>query len=452
MRSVKSQVDPARPLTPVRVSLLVLALMAAYALSFVDRQILALLIEPMQRSLDISDTGFGLIQGLAFAVFYFGFGIPLGRMADRGSRRNLIAAGILMWSFMTMMCGTAHSFLALFAWRAGVGIGEAALSPAAYSLIADMVPKHRLSLALAIYSMGVHIGAGMALLVGGFLLNWIQVSGAADWFAPGTEPWRLVFFLVGAPGIAMAAIMMLLPEPPRQQFGDAVAANAPTIGETVALVVKERRLFFGLIFGFAFHNGCFFALLSWTPTFIERVYGQSPAEFGTYLGLATALGGTLGLLAGGVISDRLNSAGRQDTPIVMGLAAMAGMILCSLGVVYGGTVKLTFYFFAGAMFFQAVPIGTIAAALQFVVPNRYRAQISALYLISISIAGMTLGPALPPLISDSLFQDPARIGDALAITLAIMALAGITFLITGRAAYARRYSAIHLSNSERETP
>lgn len=442
---------PDRPLTPLRVCLIVTALMSAYALSFVDRQILALLIEPMQQSLDISDTGFGLIQGLAFAVFYFSFGIPLGRMADRGNRRNLIAAGILMWSFMTMMCGTAHSFLALFAWRAGVGIGEAALSPAACSMIADLVPKHRLSFALALYSMGVHIGAGMALLVGGFLLDWIKDSGAAEWIAAGTEPWRLVFFLVGAPGIAMATLMMLLPEPARRQFGEAVLEEAPSIRETIALVVQEHRLFCGLIFGFAFHNGVFFALLSWTPTFIERVYGQSPGEFGSYLGLATTIGGVLGLLAGGLISDRLISSGRHDTPIVMGLAAMAGMLLCSLVVVYGGSIGRTISFFGGAMFFQAIPIGTIAAALQFVVPNRYRAQISALYLISISIAGMTIGPALPPMISDGLFRNPARIGDALAVTIALMIVAGTACLVLGRSAYARRYRSIHEFSTERES-
>ncbi|MBB6427855.1 MFS transporter [Sphingopyxis sp. JAI128] len=445
-RAPEGQVPP--PLSSLRVALVVAALMTAYALSFVDRQILALLVEPVQDSLGISDTSFGLIQGLAFALFYFGFGIPLGRMADRGSRRNLIAAGILMWSVMTMMCGTAQSFLALFAWRAGVGIGEAALSPAAYSMIADMVPKRRLSFVLALYSSGVHVGAGLALLVGGFLLNWIEHSGAATWMA-GAEPWRLVFFLVGAPGIAMAAIMLLLPEPPRRQFGGAVAAEAPSIRETVELVIRERRLFAGLIFGFAFHNGIFFALLSWMPTFVERVHGLSPGEFGTQLGLATAVGGVLGLLSGGLVSDRLVASGRQDTPIVMGLAAMAGMLFCALAALYGGSTELTFAFFGAAMFFQAAPIGTIAAALQLVVPNRFRGQISALYLISISIAGMTLGPALPPLISDSLFRDPARIGDALAITLVVMAAAGILFLLNGRSAYARRYASIHHPDSER---
>lgn len=437
----------APPLTPLRAALLVTALTLAYALSFVDRQILALLVQPMQASLHISDTGFGLLQGLAFALFYFTFGIPLGRIADRGNRRNLIAAAILMWSVMTMACGTAHSFLALFAWRAGVGIGEAALSPAAYSLIADSVPKHRLSVVLAIYSMGVHIGSGLALVLGGALLNWIPASGAFAW-AGAAEPWRLVFLLVGAPGIAMAAVLLLLPEPPRRQFGTETVDQMPSLGETVALVVKEYRLFGGLILGFAFHNGALNALLAWTPTFIVRAYGQSPGQFGAQLGLATIAGGVLGLLVGGLASDRLMARGRCDTPMVVGLAAMGGTALCAMMAIYCGSPTVSFLSFGLAMFFLALPIGTIAAALQLIVPNRFRGQISALYLISISLAGMTLGPALPPVISDSLFNTPSRIGDALAITVLVMAGLSSLLLLAGRSAYARRYEAIHLSTTQ----
>jgi MFS family permease len=431
-----------QPLTPWRVALLVMALMVAYALSFVDRQILALLVQPMQASLGISDTGFGILQGLAFALFYFSFGIPLGRMADRGNRRNLIAIAILLWSVMTMACGTAHSFVALFIWRAGVGIGEAALSPAAYSMIADSVPKNRLSFVMALYSMGVHIGSGMALVLGGTLLNWIDASGASGWFGTPIEPWRLVFMIVGAPGIALAAIFLLLREPPRRHVGPAVE-HMPTLRETVALVVNERRLFAGLILGFAFHNGTLNALLAWMPTFLERAYGQSPGQFGAMLGVATMGGGVLGLLAGGLVSDRMVASGRSDTPIVVGLAAVTGAFLSGLGAIYGGSPTLSIFFYGCAMFSLALPIGTIAAALQFIVPNRYRAQVSALYLISISIAGMTLGPGLPPLISDMIFRDPFRIGDGLALTLAGMATLSISFMITGRAAYARRYSSIH---------
>lgn len=447
MSPARKDRGPAPPLTPLRAALLVTALMLAYALSFVDRQILALLVQPMQASLHISDTGFGLLQGLAFALFYFTFGIPLGRIADRGNRRNLIAAAILMWSVMTMACGAAHSFLALFACRAGVGVGEAGLSPAAYSMIADSVPKHRLSLVLAIYSMGVHIGSGSALVLGGALLNLIPTSGAFGW-AGGAEPWRLVFLLVGAPGILMAAVMLLLPEPPRRQFGTESVDKVPTLGETVALVVKEYRLFGGLIFGFAFHNGALNALMAWTPTFIARAYGLSPGRFGAQLGVATVAGGVLGLLIGGLISDRLMARGRCDTPMVMGLTAMGGMALCAMVTIYCGSPTVSFLSFGLAMFFLALPIGTIAAALQLIVPNRFRGQISALYLISISLAGMTLGPGLPPVISDSLFNNPSRIGDALAVT--VLAMAGLSslLLLAGRSAYARRYAAIHLSTTQ----
>ena len=436
-----------RPLTPVRAALLVTALMAAYALSFADRQIIALLVQPMHASLGISDTGFGLLQGLAFALFYFSFGIPLGRMADRGNRRNLVAVAILLWSAMTMACGFANSFLALFVFRAGVGIGEAALSPSAYSMIADSVPKHRLSLVLSLYSTGVHIGSGMALVLGGTLLSVFASSGDAGFLGTGMEPWRLVFIAVGAPGILLAALFLFLREPPRRHLGP-VAEHMPTVRETFALVVKERRLFAGLILGFAFHNGTLNALLAWTPTFFERSYGISPGEFGLFLGLATMGGGVLGLLIGGWVSDRLIVSGRNDTPIVMGLTAVTGAFLSAVAAIYCGSPRISILFYGCAMFCLALPIGTIAAALQTIVPNRYRGQISALYLVSISIAGMTLGPGLPPFISDAILADPLRIGDALALTLAGMALCSISFLLAGRRSYALRYQAIHRSSQE----
>lgn len=435
----------AQTLPPLRAAMLILALMAALSLSFVDRQILALLVEPIKADLAISDTRFGVLQGLAFAIFYIGFGIPLGRLADRGSRRNLIVVGIVLWSIMTMACGTAGSFAALFAWRAGVGIGEAALSPAAYSMIADAVPKRRLSLALGIYNMGVYLGSGLALLVGGAVLGWLTRNGGSIASLRDVAPWRLVFVCVGLPGFAMAALLLLLREPRRTHFESETKDAMPSIGETVRFVFGERRLFGGMICAFACHNTVLYALLSWIPAFLGRHHGLSAPEVGATLGLSTILGGGIGLIIGGVASDRLFAAGRADTPFLVAIVSMTGIAAGTMLTVFAGSAHLAALSFGLVMVFVALPIGTAAAALQLIVPNRFRGQVSALYLILISLAGLSIGPIAPPFISDVVFHDPSRIGEALALTVVGVAILSILLFLLARPAYARRYAAIHLS-------
>lgn len=433
------------PMPTARAVVLVGALMTALALSFVDRQILALLIEPIKAELQVSDTAFGALQGAAFALFYIGFGIPLGRLADRGNRRNLIVVGILLWSVATIACGTAGSFAALFAWRAGVGIGEAALSPAAYSMITDAVPKRRLSLALGAYNMGVYLGSGLALLVGGALLGWLTRRDIDIVALRDVAPWRMVFVCVGLPGFVMAALLVLLPEPRRTHFDANRQETMPSLAETGRFVLGERRLFGGLIFGFACHNTALYALLGWVPAFLGRQYHLLPSEIGAALGLSTVVGGGVGLLAGGIASDRLFAAGRGDAPLLVGMTSMTGIALATLLTVFGGSAQTSTLAFGVVMVFVALPIGAAAAALQLVVPNRYRGQVSALYLTSISLAGLTIGPIMPPLIGDRIFHDPSRIGEALAITVVIASALSILLFLLGRPAYVRRYAAIHLT-------
>jgi MFS family permease len=433
-------------ITPLRATLLVITLMLALALSFVDRQILALLIDPIKSELGLSDTRFGVLQGMAFALFYIGFGIPLGRQADRGSRRNLIIFGILLWSIMTVACGTATSFISLFAWRAGVGIGEAALSPAAYSMITDAVPKRRLSLALGVYNMGVYLGSGAALLAGGALLKWLTAMDLSSLPLPSPEPWRMVFLCVGAPGLLMALLMSLLREPTRTHFDANADTAMPTIIETVRFIASERRLFAGLVLGFACHNTALYALLSWIPAFLGRHYLLAASDVGLMLGLSTMIGGGIGLVLGGLLSDQLFQRGRGDAPLIVGITSGCGIAIGAALTVLAGSAHLSAWAFGLTMIFIAMPIGPASAALQLVVPNRYRGQVSAFYLVSISLAGLTIGPVVPPLISDHLFHSPARIGEALMLTVCVVAILSIVLFLAGRPAYARRYAAIHLSN------
>ncbi len=185
-----------------------------YAFSFIDRQIFSLLVGPLRRDLHIGDAKMSLLIGFRFALFYTFFGIPLGRLADIYSRRLIIATGLVLWSGFTASCGLAQTFETMLLLRMGVGVGEAALSPAAYSLITDYFPRERLATALSVYSMGIYVGSGMAYLLGGLVVAY--ASTQAMWTIPllgAVHPWQIIFLMVGLPGIAVAPLLFTVNEP-----------------------------------------------------------------------------------------------------------------------------------------------------------------------------------------------------------------------------------------------
>ena len=214
----------------------VAALMLAYTFSFIDRLILSLLVEPIKDDLQISDVQVSLLQGLSFALFYTIAGIPIGRLVDSHKRTNIISIGIVFWSLMTAITSLAQKYWQLFAVRAGVGVGEATLLPAAYSMISDLFSDDRRGLALGIFSSGSSIGAGLALIVGGFAIGAINEAGAKTLPLLGTlEPWRLTFIYVGLPGILVAILIKFVPEPQRHlESGAAAARTSVPIHEVLA--------------------------------------------------------------------------------------------------------------------------------------------------------------------------------------------------------------------------
>ncbi|MGH9937465.1 MAG: MFS transporter, partial [Blastocatellia bacterium] len=197
----------------------VFVLMVCLTLSFIDRQILSLLVGPIKRDLGISDTRIGLLQGLAFALFYTLMGLPVGWLVDRYSRRTIIAAGVFFWSLMTALCAVAGNFWSLFAARLGVGVGEATLGPAAMSLTSDYFPKEKLGGALSVYAMGIFIGSGLALIVGGTVVSAVAGMPAVTLPIIGEiASWRLTFLIVGAPGLLVGLLVYTVREPLRRDL------------------------------------------------------------------------------------------------------------------------------------------------------------------------------------------------------------------------------------------
>lgn len=389
----------------------VAALMIAYTSSFIDRQILTLLVEPIRADLTITDTQFSLLAGIAFSLFYTVMGIPLARLADRGSRRWIIFWGIVVWSVMTVACGLANSFWALFAARIGVGVGEAALSPAAYSMISDYFPPRQRARALAVYSMAPYLGAGLALMIGGAAIDLIAQAGAMRLPLVGElAPWQQTFVLVGAPGLLIAALFVVVREPRRQGV---VKSGAET--GVLKYMWARRSTFYGLIMAFSIFGMAAISFLAWAPAVLMRQHGMMPSEVGFAYGAILLCAATPGVLVGGWLTDALANRGRTDAPIRVAIWALLLAIPSAVAMPLMPTQAGALAALAAFSFLAGVVNSLPATSLQAVAPNQLRAQITAIYFLIGNLVSLGLGPTIVASISDSLLGGPSRIGLSLSI-------------------------------------
>lgn len=413
-------------------------LLLAYTLSFVDRMILSLLVAPIRAALDISDTQVSLLIGLAFALFYTLLGLPLAWIADRYNRRNLILIGIAVWSFMTAGCGFAGSYATLFAARMGVGIGEATLSPAAYSLLSDYFPRDKLARAMAVYSIGVPLGAGIALILGSFVVQAVLAAPMVEVpFFGAMDAWRLIFVWVAAPGLLIALLMLTVREPLRRGLRAPVptASAAPAPGLIAHL--RMQRVALGALFGGMSLIGLvMYGAIAWIPTFFARTYNMSVGEAGLWFGIIMAVGGTIGLLAGGSLADRLYAKGVADAHLrVMRLSILlGGPPLLAAALMPDSTL-------AFVMLAIAYPCMTMhgvgGVALQLITPNEYRARMTALYFFVVNLIGLGFGPMLIALLTDNLFEDDAALRYSIATVVAIALPVAAVILTWGFKGFAR---------------
>lgn len=386
-------------------------LMVAYVLSFMDRVILGLLVGPIRADLGISDTRVSLLYGFAFAIFYTGLGVPIAWWADRANRRNIIAAGIFLWSLMTAACGLARGFWELFLARVGVGVGEATLSPAAYSMIADSFPEQQRARALSVYFIGLPVGVGLALLLGGYVIQLVSASPEYTLPLVGTvRAWQVTFFVVGLPGILVALWLMTVPEPARRLPG--VQAG---VGDTLGFMSRHWRAYAAHILGFSTLGLVLNTYQIWAPQYLVRVHGYSLGEAGFAIGAIVAVLGTAGIVLGGILADRWRARGRTDATLRVGL--VAAVALTPLGAICTITpdAATMLAVFLPIGFFTSFAYGAGAAALTVLTPGPMRAQASAIYLLFVNLIGIGLGPLLTALLTDYVFQDDRAVGQSVAV-------------------------------------
>lgn len=420
-----SQQYPAASLAWTTVAIL----MVVYVISFMDRQILNLLVAPIRRDLQISDTQMSYLLGLSFALFYTICGIPIGRLADTRSRKGIIAVGLVLWSLMTAGCGLARQYGAFLLFRMGVGVGEATLSPSAYSLIADSFDKQARATAISVYSMGIYVGSGLAFLLGGLVIRFASAQG--DMLLPvvgAVRPWQLIFLVLGAAGLIVSLAILAIREPTRKGVGAGIAVP---MGEVAAFLHANRAVVLHHNLGFALVAFASYGAAAWIPSFFIRTYGWSAAHTGIVFGTVTGIFGSLGIVFGGRLADWLAKRGRRDATMRVGMfGAIAAL---PFGVLYtlAGTPELATVLLVPAVFCLAMPFGVAPAAIQEIMPNSMRSQASALYLFVVNLVGLGLGPTAVALVTDYVFHDDKALRYSLLIVTAAAEVCAILLLASG---------------------
>ena len=384
-------------------------LVIVFTSSHVDRQIVAILQEPIKAAFQISDTQLGLLTGVMFALFYATLGMPMAMWADRRNRRNLIAFSITLWSAMTALCGAAVQFWQLLLARIGVGVGEAGSNPPSHSIISDLYAPEERATAMAIFGLGVNLGVMLGYLIGGWVNEWLG--------------WRLAFVVAGVPGLIIALMVRYTMQEPPRGYAEGVVDRppAPPFGQVVKHMWQNSTirhlLSANVLISFAGYAG-----IAWAPVYFQRVHGMSTGESGTVLALAIGLGGGIGTFLGGYLADRwakTNEGWRAWVVVAAALIYLPMAVMCFLAA--DTTTALLWYFGPAAL--GGAYIGTNFAILQSQLPLQMRSVGAAINLFILNIIGLGLGPLSVGIISDmyepSVGIDSVRYG--LLFTVLIMA-------------------------------
>jgi predicted MFS family arabinose efflux permease len=366
-------------------------LAVVYMFNFIDRQILAILLPAIRLEFDVADATLGLLSGTAFALFYVTLGIPVSLLADRWSRRNLIAAAVAIWSGMTALSGLAVNFWHLVVARIGVGIGEAGCSPPAHSMIADMYPPEQRSTAMGFYTIGISAGIMLAYLAGGWV---VQNLG-----------WRQAFFIVGLPGLVLALLVRFtLQEPRRGASENRVDSGTPPKFNDVLRFLMARRSFLYMALGAGLASLAGYAVVIFFPSFMDRSFGMPMAQLGVWLGLILGIAGGFGFFAGGYFADKAGQQGpaRGLQFIAISVFLSGLMLALTLMASSAAATLLLFIIPAATSNFYLAPV---LAQTQGLVSLRMRSLASAVMLFVINTIGLGIGPWLVGLLSDFLATD-----------------------------------------------
>lgn len=366
-------------------------LVVVYTMNFLDRQILGILASPIKKELGLTDSQVGLMGGLAFAALYSTLGIPIAWLADRSSRRRIMAYALGLWSAFTALCGLATGFWQLFLARVGVGIGEAGGVAPAYSLISDYFPKHQRARALSVYSLGIPIGSGCGILFGGLIASAIN--------------WRYAFVIVGAAGLVLAPIFRATVKDPHRGGFDASGAPAvkaaPPAFLDVFRIIGRKRTFWLLALGAGMASVCGYGLAFWLPSFFMRSMHLSLVDTSWFYSAITFGGGCIGILGGGILADKVGAKSRAAYPLIPAVAFIIALP-CFFAAVNTSSLWLAFPLFVIPTALNLAWLGPIVTSVQHLVPAHMRTTASAMFLLINNLLGIAVGYYYFGAVSDAL--------------------------------------------------
>ena len=363
-------------------SLVLAVLLVAYIFNFLDRQILGILAQSIKADLHLSDTQFGAIGGLAFALLYSSLGVPLAYLADKTSRSAVVAVSLAVWSVFTALCGTAAGFGQLFLYRLGVGVGEAGGVAPSYALIADYFPAERRARALAIFSLGIPIGLSAGTLIGAYIAHAIN--------------WRAAFLVMGIAGVILAPVLWFVVRDPAKTAGSAQEPLA-----SVFPMVARKPAFWLLAFASSSSSLCGYGLALWTPSVFERSFGLGLLDRAQFVASTLFIGGCAGVFAGGWLADRL---GRMDRGWYAKLPAIAWIIAVpawGFGL-FAPNLWVAWPLLLVGNAVNILWLGPVATAVQHLVPRQMRSTASASFLLINNLIGLGVGPLLMGRLSDAM--------------------------------------------------
>lgn len=409
----------------------------AYAVAILDRISIALLIEPLKADLQLNDTEFGLLQGMAFSLFYSVLGLPIGMLCDRTKRIPILSIGLALWSLATIGCSFATTFHELFFARMLVGVGEATLIPAAASLIADyFTPKTRPK-AYGIFVMGSSLGTGAALILSGIFLLWSQdIIDAFPVLLGDFKPWQVVFILCGLPGVLLAIVMALTAREPKRR---GVAEPSTPFGLKPILKVfgKHPAAFAALIGGTVLNIVCVYAMMGWLPAYFIRVHGWEASTTGQVLGFVGVPISLFTAANSGWVIAWLGRNGRRDGPMLAAAVCGVSMVVFGTAMCLAPTGLLAILAYAANSLFVNWNISSVYSGVAQISPNYLRGQVMAIHTVFSSLLAMTAGNFIVGFLTDNFFTSPGGVAYALAIVFSVCGTASTVLLLSGRQAFAK---------------
>ncbi len=432
---------------PLRCWLVVAALSFASIVSYIDRQVINLLVDPIKADLGLTDVQISLLQGFSFALLYAALAIPLAWVADRKNRKYVILGGLIVWTAATLGSGMAMGFVALFVARMMVGVGEATLAPAGFSMLSDYFPNEKLPAAISVFTGTGFLGSGLALLIGGYLYAQLEAIGPTTLSFGTFQPWQLTFFAVALLSIPVFICLLFVREPARKDGNVVLAAkDAPPALEVLTFVKTNAAVFFPLFIGFSCFAAAQFGIGAWAPSYFIRVHEWTQLEVGQYFGPVVMFAGVAGVVSGGFMAERMLSNGIKDATLRLPLIA----VLCALPVAIAfplvASPWIALLLLAMVLFFGTVPFGAGVSTFPLITPNRMRAQVVAMYLLVANLLGYSAGPLLIAWMTDNIFGSPEAINMSLAIAPPATMSVGLCLILLALKPYRNM-----ISNNEAES-